>query len=153
MSLQADAGDAPPGSIDDPQLLAGVSVLVVDDEPTLRFAIVQLLTRVGAHARGTDGREAVARAAAAPVDLLLTDMDMPGRDGPAVASAVAAVCPLVTIVFMSGRSRDVHRANGRLFDHDLLVEKPFAGHALVSALVAALAAARVRGEPAHARAR
>jgi CheY-like chemotaxis protein len=124
--------------------LDGVAVLVVDDDPALRYAVVRLLARAGASVRDGDAFQAVTQAIETPVDLLLTDVEMPGRNGAAVARAVAAICPRVTIVFMSGRSRDVHRAKGVLSDGDLLLEKPFTPGALVATLVTALAATRDR---------
>ena len=130
--------------------LAGVAILVVDDDRILRCAVVRLLQRAGACVRqAAHGDEALGLAASGPVDLLLTDMEMPGRDGADVALAIATLCPRVGIVFMSGTSRARHVENGRLADAARLVEKPFVPEVLVGTLAAALASARATAGPAR----
>ena len=125
-------------------ILLGTFVLVVDDDAVLCRCVARLLAGAGARVlTATGGDEAIAIAGANSIDLVLTDMDMPGLDGPRVAYAVRSIRPHVAVVFMSGRSREEHRAKGRLADDDLLVDKPFAGHALVDTLVTALGSGRV----------
>jgi DNA-binding response OmpR family regulator len=129
----------------DRTILRDVSVLVCDDDTALCWALARLLDRAGARVRSSNGGDhAIALAAAAPVDLLVTDMEMPGCDGRDVALAVANLCPDVAIVFMSGRPYADHVANGRLVDGDWFVGKPFPPAVLVQTVAGALAGPRWR---------
>jgi len=58
--------------------LAGVRILVVDDDPRVRRAIANALSRVGFHVMtAEDGKPAIALAETTPPDLALVDFDMP----------------------------------------------------------------------------
>jgi len=60
----------------------GVRVLVVEDEPTVARLIADVLEDEGFHVDVLlDGREALARAARDPYELVICDMKMPGLDG------------------------------------------------------------------------
>lgn len=117
---------------------------MVDDDDVLRGALARLLSSAGARVRDAAGGDpAIAIATAEHVDLLLTDMEMPGRDGAAVARAIATIHPEVVVVFMSGKSRELHVANGRLSSDDRLIEKPFGSAFLVETLATAIARCEV----------
>jgi CheY-like chemotaxis protein len=59
-----------------------VSILVVDDEPVILLALVDLLEDAGYEARvASNGREALLRMAETPPDLVLMDIMMPSVDG------------------------------------------------------------------------
>ena len=78
-----------------------------------------------------DGAAAVATAAAEsrPIDLLLTDVVMPGMRGYEVARHVAASRPKIRILFMSGYAEETLVGRPALSEH-ALIEKPFAVDAL-----------------------
>lgn len=81
----------------------GLRVLVVDDEPLARRRLRLLLERrgeVGAIAEAEDGDAALAALRGGDVDLAFLDVQMPGRDGLAVARAVGAD-RLPAIVFVT----------------------------------------------------
>jgi CheY-like chemotaxis protein len=62
--------------------LAGLSVLVVDDEPDARDVIARVLERAGASAtRCASVREAVAALRSARPDVIVSDIAMPNEDG------------------------------------------------------------------------
>lgn len=62
-----------------------VRLLVVDDEPTVRTSLRDLLSLRGYHVdEASSGEEALARFEGADYDLLLLDVRMPGMDGPEV---------------------------------------------------------------------
>ena len=86
------------------------TVLVVEDEDNLRELLVQTLEGAGYHvcaaASAGDALEAVARLAAT-VDVLLTDVVMPGEDGPALARRLTRAHPRLGVVFISGYARDL----------------------------------------------
>ena len=111
-------------------------MLVVDDDSVLCRTVARLLVHAGASVRtATGGDQAIEIASSTAIHLLLTDVDMPGLDGFAVARAVRKIQPRVEVVFMSGRPRDVHLA---FEEGAVLVDKPFTGPFLVQTLVTAL---------------
>lgn len=74
---------------DDVGVLAGLSVLVADDNAANRRILAAILGGLGLRVTlAEDGRAAVAAAAASPFDLLLLDISMPGLDGPAALAAI-----------------------------------------------------------------
>ena len=61
------------------------TILITDDSRFMRSRVRQVLEALGHQVReATDGREAVAAAAAEPPDLLFIDLSMPNMDGRAV---------------------------------------------------------------------
>jgi len=82
----------------------GESVLVVEDNPSLRRLAVRELGRLGYQVlQAENGPEAMARLEAAKVDLLFTDIVMPGGiDGVELAGAAVARWPGLKVVLTSG---------------------------------------------------
>jgi CheY-like chemotaxis protein len=78
-------------------------VLVVDDSPQFREAAAVLLAERGIEllAAAEDGDQALAAAARGCPDAILLDINLPGRDGFAIATALAAACPGARIVLTS----------------------------------------------------
>ena len=84
---------------------AGKRVLYVDDEEAIIFLMKRLLERQGFRVSGfTDPREAVAAVRANPdrFDLVVTDFNMPGMSGLAVASALREIRADLPVVLASG---------------------------------------------------
>ncbi|MBS2026046.1 MAG: response regulator, partial [Deltaproteobacteria bacterium] len=67
----------------------------------------------------------VARAYAAPIDLLVTDVVMPGLSGPKLAERLVAERPGLATLFVSGYSREAATHRGVLDPNAPLLEKPF----------------------------
>lgn len=85
-----------------PLPLDGIRLLVVEDDELLRIALVGLLQSVGAHVLDApDAEAAVARLSADPVDVLLSDVQLPGRSGIWLAEWVAGHLPALPVVLMS----------------------------------------------------
>jgi two-component system cell cycle sensor histidine kinase/response regulator CckA len=83
----------------------GRTILVVDDCPAICETLRQILQPAGYDVLWvSDGYAAVeaCRQHAGPIDLLLTDIVMPGMDGRELAEQVASTCPNIRILFMSG---------------------------------------------------
>jgi len=104
-------------------------ILVVEDEATIRAAVVQQLQSLGyvvdQAPDGTAGFAAVA-AAARPYDLLLTDITMPGQlNGRALADAVQSRRPETRVLFMSGYPETSATRGGHLDAAVQLLVKPF----------------------------
>jgi two-component system chemotaxis response regulator CheY len=68
---------------DKERLVAELRILVIDDSPTMRRIIVNTLKRVGYSnmTEATDGRDALIKLRETPVDLIITDWNMPEMDG------------------------------------------------------------------------
>lgn len=80
------------------------TVLVTDDEPTVRRCVAEALRESGYRVLEADGGAealAVAEAYAGPIHLLLTDVGMPGIRGPELASRLRARRPETRVLFMS----------------------------------------------------
>jgi DNA-binding NtrC family response regulator len=81
------------------------TVLVVDDDPGL-LGVVSAMLRAGGYSvmAAENGEEALAAAAAhkGTIDLLLTDVVMPGIQGPELAEQLGALRPQMRVVLMSG---------------------------------------------------
>lgn len=72
------------------QRLAGVRILLVDDDPSNRELAGDALRALGATVVDADGGEAGVSAAGEPFDVILMDLRMPGLDGRAATAAIRA---------------------------------------------------------------
>lgn len=104
-----ERADAPPAAdeIDTavPALRAGATILLVDDEPEVRTTTGRILSRAGYTVlSAADAGEALSLVEAGDVgiDLLLTDVVMPGRSGIDLAHDVSLRHPGLPILLMSG---------------------------------------------------
>jgi len=85
----------------------GETILVVEDEEIVRDLVCSVLREEGYRVLAADrGSEAVRlmREAAAPVDLLISDVVMPESNGSVVAREVHAISPQARVLFVSGYS-------------------------------------------------
>lgn len=106
LPVSASAAPAAPLSVDHELVRGdGRTVLVVDDEPSIRQLVRQLLVAHGYRVvSARSGREARRQlAAAAPVDLVLSDVTMPDGDGIDLVRGLIASSASVPVVLMSGR--------------------------------------------------
>jgi PAS domain S-box-containing protein len=109
------------------------TVLVAEDEPAIMEMIVFMLGRLGYTVLAANGpREAIsiARERAGSIDLLLTDMVMPGMNGTELAERVLAMRPGIKRLFMSGYPGDGFEEGGLQGDGAAFIQKPFSGKAL-----------------------
>ena len=124
---------APPAAHDPPPLATnGERVLVVDDHPGVRELMRRVMAGAGYAVRTAGGAdEAEALLAAEPVDLIVTDVSMPGRSGPELVRAAAGRLPGVRAAYVSARPRGS-------IDGQPVLAKPFTPDALLRAARAAL---------------
>jgi signal transduction histidine kinase/ActR/RegA family two-component response regulator len=127
-------------------LLAGLRVLVVDDDPDTREMVTVILQRAGADAAGASSTDdALRRADEGAPDVVVSDLAMPARDGYALLRALHArglARSLVTIALTAhARREDRERALGA--GYDAYVTKPVEPAAL-AALVKELVEKRRR---------
>ncbi len=101
-------------------------ILIVDDEPTVRDALSDILSFLGYEvvAKGT-GRDALRTFLADSISLVLTDMDMPEMDGLTLAVHIKDKSPNTPVVIMTGFHREAvtEKLEGRYVDSIIL--KPF----------------------------
>ena len=121
-------------------------ILVVDDEEQVRGSMVRLLERLGYDAVGVeDGESALRRVRAHPTDLVITDMQMPGKSGLELLLELRALDPRLPVIAMSGgdssKQLDLLGSAG-LLGAVAVVPKPYTVDELVMAVRGALAAAR-----------
>ncbi|MGI9103508.1 MAG: response regulator [Terriglobales bacterium] len=104
------------------------TILLAEDESALRELATELLQSLGygvlAAAGGEEALEC-ARQAAGPIDLLLTDMIMPGISGRELAEQLRALRPQVRVVYMSGYTNEIIKRQDLLAAHEAFVHKPF----------------------------
>jgi CheY-like chemotaxis protein len=123
-------------SVDEPTLLARVdvmggreTVLVVEDDPTVRDVVRAMLQRRGyAVLLAGDGDEAARLVVQhdGRVHLLLTDVVLPKLGGAQVAARMATLCPGLKVLYMSGYAEDAIFPPLRPPPAESVLEKPFA---------------------------
>jgi PAS domain S-box-containing protein len=103
------------------------TILVVDDEPSIRTLITAILQPLG-HTMLEAGSGAEALRAsdsfAGRIDILLTDVIMPGMNGRELAEAIKARRPETRIIYMSGYTDNAIAHHGVLDPGMVLIEKP-----------------------------
>jgi two-component system, cell cycle sensor histidine kinase and response regulator CckA len=117
------------------------TVLLVEDEKTIRTLAERILMRHGytvlAAANGVEALR-IAEAHGSRIDLLLTDVIMPGMNGRTLAQRLQARRPELPVLFMSGYTADAIRQYG-VFDPDaFFLDKPFTPDLLADAVRNAL---------------
>jgi CheY-like chemotaxis protein len=88
-----------------PEAPAKETILLVDDEESVRTIVLKILRRAKYNVLAAENGEAAIRIAESHpgnIDLLITDMFMPGLRGPEVAQKLAQTCPGLRVLFMSG---------------------------------------------------
>jgi signal transduction histidine kinase/CheY-like chemotaxis protein len=127
-SLAATITTVASGPEDAPRSKTGEVILVVEDDANLRDLVEAMLLRLGygVHVTG-DGREALSVLLAAPrVDLLLTDVVLPGgMSGLALAEMAHEERPALKVLCMSGYAEDAIAQHGRLAPGTEVLAKPF----------------------------
>ncbi|HJV91640.1 MAG TPA: PAS domain S-box protein [Holophagaceae bacterium] len=114
----------------------GERILFVDDEPSIRDLVERTLTHAGYEViLAQDGASGLASFRAQPDSfaLIVTDMDMPGVDGPTFARAVKALQPATRILAVSGLEQGQGDVDWHGFAEAFLL-KPFPPSELVTAV-------------------
>jgi CheY-like chemotaxis protein len=101
-------------------------VLVVEDEEVVRGLVVHVLEGEGYRALvAHDGEEALALAANAHIDVLLTDLTMPKLGGRELAERLRSTNPELKVVYMSGFADSGILSDGVLPPRTAFLSKPF----------------------------
>ena len=115
------------------------TILLVDDEQSVRTIVLKILRRAKYNVLEAENGEAALQIAAnhpGKIDLVITDMYMPGLRGPEVVERLAPTRPGLRALFMSGYADQDARTGVPLGANFL--NKPFSGQELASAVEAVL---------------
>jgi two-component system, cell cycle sensor histidine kinase and response regulator CckA len=110
-----------------------VTILIVDDEPTVRLIAQRVLEMRGYRSLTADGGEeaaAICENFAGAIDLVLTDIMMPDLNGGELSKRVAELRPRAKLLFMSGLECDAASEHGVSATRDRYLQKPFTPSAL-----------------------
>ncbi|HWI17501.1 MAG TPA: PAS domain-containing protein [Vicinamibacterales bacterium] len=121
----------PPGAVGVPPR-GTETILIVEDDNDVRVLTALLLTTAGYHALlASSGEEAleVLRASTQPIDLVLTDVVMPGMGGRRFAEHLFELRPEARLLYMSGYIESQERIIG---PKEHFIGKPFTNLALLS---------------------
>ena len=125
--------------------MAAMTVLVVDDDRTVRDVVRRYLEHAGYRvAVAGDGEQALRIAAEAAPDLVVLDLMLPGIDGLEVCRRLRANGP-VPVVMLTALGEEEDRIAGLRLGADDYVTKPFSPRELVLRVASVLR--RVQGEP------
>ncbi len=104
----------------------GETILLVEDHPALRAAGRKVLERLGYRVlEAADGREALEVYAAERVDLVLTDVVMPGMGGVALVEALRQRNPDLKVIAFTGYGEDQEVERIRQAGVSEVIRKPF----------------------------
>ncbi|MBO9713674.1 MAG: PAS domain-containing protein [Sphingomonas sp.] len=125
---EAPAEEHAPGLAEAPGSHEGEIVLVVEDEPVVRGLIVEVLGELGYRAlEAADGPKGLEILQSKQrIDLLVTDIGLPGLNGRQVADAARLVRPELKVLFMTGYAENAALASGFLEPGMSMITKPFA---------------------------
>ncbi|MBA2290928.1 MAG: PAS domain S-box protein [Gemmatimonadales bacterium] len=139
VEASAEAGLAPPST--EPGQGGGETILVVEDEASVRSVIRRTLERHGYRVVERPDAESallLVEQMAGQLDLILTDVIMPGLSGTQLAARVLARHPTMRVMLMSGYSEEAVLHQGVLSPGIRLLQKPFVPEVLLREVRGAL---------------
>jgi PAS domain S-box-containing protein len=118
-----------------------LGILLVEDEPALLELAQLSLQRLGHRVLAANSPQdalRLAQAHAGEIQLLLTDVIMPGMNGRELAEALQPMIPGLKCLYMSGYTADIIAKHGVLEDGLQFLQKPFTQATLAAKLAAVL---------------
>jgi DNA-binding NtrC family response regulator len=128
---------AEPAEVADSLPCGSETILVVEDDPAVRGVTVRMLEQLGyATLSAPGGAEALEmiRDHSGTIDLLLTDVIMPGMNGGQLANELAAVRPKMKVLYLSGHTVSAAFRRGIVNLSAAFLPKPFRRDALAKAI-------------------
>ena len=117
------------------------TILVVEDQPEVRSLLADALEMLGYRvltAAHPDDGLAIVDEHAEEIDLVLTDIVMPGMNGPEMAQRLILRHPLLRVLYLSGHSSEALGPLGVPQDGPAFLKKPFTMDALIERVSGAL---------------
>ncbi len=114
-----------------------ITLLLVDDEPLIRYGLrvwLERVTDITVIEEASNGAEAVALAQALHPDVVLMDISMPAADGIAATAALRASVPHCAVVLLSLHDDATTRARAQVAGAATLVGKQEGVKALLTAI-------------------
>ena len=131
-------GDAPPNETaaqtEAPRARAGETVLVVEDDAAVRMLVVDVLQELGyGFVEAVDGKSAAPILQSAQrIDLLISDVGLPGMNGRQLADIARQARPSLKVLFITGYAENAAVRGGFLEPGMEMITKPFALDALAA---------------------
>lgn len=125
------------------------TILVVEDQDEVRAVALAALQSFGYRtlvAKSAAEALIIVANRAEPIDLLLTDVVMPGMNGKQLADRLHGLRPAMKVLFMSGYTGEVVLSRGLLETETKYIQKPFTPEGLAREVRTALASARSDGK-------
>jgi CheY-like chemotaxis protein len=113
---------------------AGETILLVEDDPHVQRIVRNILSRSGYRVLAADGAKEAMRLAGnggGTINLLLSDLVMPGTSGRELAVQIQTLRPDISILYMSGYTDDAVIRRGVLEAGMAFIQKPFGAGDLV----------------------
>ncbi|MDN3221170.1 PAS domain-containing hybrid sensor histidine kinase/response regulator [Pseudomonas nunensis] len=110
-----------------PSAIAGETVVLVEDDPAVRMLVLDLLNELGYHAHEAEDARAALPLLESDlrVDLLVTDVGLPGMNGRQLAEIARQHRPDLKVLFMTGYAEKAAERQGFLEEGMDMVAKPF----------------------------
>jgi two-component system, cell cycle sensor histidine kinase and response regulator CckA len=127
------AAEAGAGAGEGPEERGTETIVLVEDDESVRNLVRVMLESKGYDVLAAAGAEEAERLCAERpegVDLLLSDVVMPGVNGRLLAERLAAITPSLRVLFMSGYSDEAVYRHGEISPHAWFIEKPFTDRTL-----------------------
>ena len=140
---EADGAEAAPDLAGAPRAEQGETVLIVDDEPSIRMLVTEVLEDLGYTAIEAADASAGLKVLQSDVriDLLVTDVGLPGgMNGRQMADAARVSWPDLKVLFITGYAENAAIGNGHLAPGMAVLTKPFVMEALASRIKDLIAA-------------
>lgn len=124
-------------SLERPPLPDRKRLLVVDDEAPILRLVTRILATDNYEVSSADSGQVAARVVQEPgfagVDLLVTDLMMPGMNGRELAAVVRRINPQVRVLYVTGFADTLFTGVNELGPGESFIEKPFGAEGLLEA--------------------
>ena len=117
------------------------TILIVEDDPGIRELATKVLSRHGYQvlsACGGDEARDICERHGGAIDVLLSDVVMPGMSGPVVAAMLMKIRPSMKVIFMSGYTDDAVVRHGVMERDVPFLQKPFTPELLANKILEVL---------------
>jgi signal transduction histidine kinase/CheY-like chemotaxis protein len=121
------------------EAVRGIRVLVVEDDPRVLAATMGAVEELGHHAVACNdplAAPALIEAMGSALDLVISDVVMPGQTGPEMIARLRPLHPNLAVLFVTGYAGDI--ADAAIFGGHAVLRKPFTISGLERAIAEAL---------------